>query len=48
MPGLRLTPAQAARLLGLNRRVCHRVIEALVGAEFLRQGARRQHCAPGG
>ena len=37
MPGLRLTPAQAARLLGLNRRVCHRVIEALVGAEFLRR-----------
>jgi DNA-binding IclR family transcriptional regulator len=37
MPGLRLTPAQAARLLGLNRRVCHRVIETLVGAEFLRR-----------
>lgn len=37
MPGLRLTPPQAARLLGLNRRVSQRVIEALVSTEFLRR-----------
>ncbi|MEO8076591.1 MAG: hypothetical protein ABI818_09705 [Acidobacteriota bacterium] len=36
MPGLRLTPAQAARLLGLAPRTCQRVIQALVRAEFLR------------
>jgi hypothetical protein len=37
MPGLRLTPAQAARLLGLDHAACQRVINALVGAAFLRQ-----------
>lgn len=37
MPGLRLTPAQASRLLGLDQPACHRVINALVGAEFLRR-----------
>jgi len=36
MPGLRLTPAQAARLLGLQPRTCQKVIQALVRAEFLR------------
>ena len=35
MPGLRLTPAQAARLLGLDPPACQRVIDALVRAEFL-------------
>ncbi len=37
MPGLRLTPAQAARLLGLDQPACQRVIDALVGADFLRR-----------
>ena len=37
MPGLRLTPAQAARLLGLQPRTCEQVVEALVRAEFLRR-----------
>ncbi len=37
MPGLRLTPAQAARLLGLDQPACQRVINTLVGMEFLRQ-----------
>jgi DNA-binding MarR family transcriptional regulator len=37
MPGLRLTPAQAARLLGLDQPACQRVIDALVRAEFLRR-----------
>ena len=37
MPGLRLTPAQAARLLGLDQSACQRVIDALVRAEFLRR-----------
>jgi hypothetical protein len=36
MPGLRLTPAQASRLLGLDNRSCQRVIRALVNSEFLR------------
>jgi hypothetical protein len=36
MPGLRLTPAQAARLLGLDHRSCERVINVLVRSAFLR------------
>ena len=36
MPGLRLTPAQATRLWGLEREVCHAVINALIDASFLR------------
>jgi hypothetical protein len=36
MPGLRLTPAQAGRLLGLDPQACQRVITELVGAAFLR------------
>jgi hypothetical protein len=36
MPGLRLTPAQATRLWGLERETCHEVIETLVAAAFLR------------
>jgi hypothetical protein len=39
MPGLRLTPAQAARLLGLDPLSCQRVINALVGADFLKRTA---------
>ena len=36
MPGLRLTPAQATRLWGLEHEVCHAVIASLVAAAFLR------------
>lgn len=36
MPGLRLTPAQASRLLGLDSGSCQRVINALVNSAFLR------------
>jgi hypothetical protein len=36
MPGLRLTPAQAGRLLGLDAPSCQRVITALVQSAFLR------------
>jgi hypothetical protein len=36
MPGLRLTPAQAMRLWGLEREACHAVIEKLVARAFLR------------
>jgi len=36
MPGLRLTPAQATRLWGIEHDVCREVIDALVAAEFLR------------
>ncbi len=36
MPGLRLTPAQATRLWGLERDTCYQVIDKLVAAAFLR------------
>jgi hypothetical protein len=36
MPGLRLTPAQATRLWGLDDHVCRAVIDRLVEASFLR------------
>jgi len=36
MPGLRLTPAQATRLWGLEDERCREVIDALVAAEYLR------------
>ena len=36
MPGLRLTLAQATRLWGLEPAACGRVIDALIGCEFLR------------
>ena len=36
MPGLRLTPAQATRLWGLENETCREVIERLVAAAFLR------------
>jgi hypothetical protein len=36
MPGLRLTPAQASRLLGLQPPTCVKVLNALVSAAFLR------------
>jgi hypothetical protein len=36
MPDLRLTPAQAARLWGMDDASCDRVIATLVRAAFLR------------
>jgi len=36
MPGLRLTPAQATRLWGLEDGACREVIDTLVAADFLR------------
>jgi hypothetical protein len=36
MPGLRLTPAQATRLWGLERDTCRAIIDRLVAAEFLK------------
>ena len=36
MPGLRLTPAQATRLWGLERDTCAAVIDRLVAMAFLR------------
>ena len=39
MPGLRLTVLQASRLWGLDEESCRRVIDALVGASFLRWSA---------
>lgn len=37
MPGLRLTPAQAQRLWGVDAPAARSVIEALLDAKFLRQ-----------
>jgi len=36
MPGLRLTPAQATRLWGLEQHVCRQVIDSLIAAAYLR------------
>jgi len=36
MPGLRLTPAQATRLWGLEVDTCRAVIDSLVASDFLR------------
>jgi hypothetical protein len=36
MPGLRLTPAQATRLWGLELDACQAVIDELVATAFLR------------
>lgn len=36
MPGLQLTPAQAARLWGLDMQACRHVINTLVESSFLR------------
>ena len=36
MPGLRLTPAQATRLWGLDCEACRTVINALIASSFLR------------
>jgi hypothetical protein len=36
MPGLRLTPAQATRLWGMEHDACRQVIDVLVAAEYLR------------
>jgi DNA-binding IclR family transcriptional regulator len=35
MPGLRLTPAQAARFMSLDRSMCAELLEALVQSGFL-------------
>jgi hypothetical protein len=37
MPGLRLTPAQASRLLGLEQEICQAALDALIEAAFLRR-----------
>jgi hypothetical protein len=37
MPGLRLTPAQAQRLWGLERAICDELLGALVDSKFLSQ-----------
>jgi DNA-binding IclR family transcriptional regulator len=35
MPGMRLTAAQAWRLLGIKPALCQRILRALVNAQFL-------------
>jgi hypothetical protein len=47
MPGLRLTPQQAARLWGLEPSACDAVLDHLVAVSFLRWSAGavvRQAC----
>ena len=39
MPGLRLTPEQAARLWGLDAGSCNQVLRSLVSSSFLRWSA---------
>jgi hypothetical protein len=39
MPGLRLTPKQAARLWGLEPAACDEVLERLIESSFLRWSA---------
>ena len=39
MPGLRLTPEQAARLWALEPRACREVLTKLVASSFLRWSA---------
>ena len=46
MPGLQLTPDQAARLLGLDRVACEQVLERLVATSFLRWSDGRVMRAP--
>jgi hypothetical protein len=36
MPGLQLTEDQAARLWGVEKAACRRIVEMLVDADFLR------------
>ena len=36
MPGLRLTPEQAARLWGLDPAACNEILQRLVATSFLR------------
>ena len=36
MPGLRLTPQQAARLWHMDTTLCRQIIDVLVGSAFLR------------
>jgi hypothetical protein len=35
VPGLRLTPKQVERLCGIERLMCHAVLDALVASQFL-------------
>jgi hypothetical protein len=39
MPGLKLTPAQARRLWGLDMSECEQLLDVLVGSRFLKRSA---------
>jgi DNA-binding IclR family transcriptional regulator len=47
MPGLCLSLAQAARLLGLDRPICNDVLHALVREGFLRETSRGDYVLAG-
>jgi hypothetical protein len=44
MPGLRLTPAQAARLMGLDASICETVLLRLSSEGFLKRTAKGTYC----
>jgi DNA-binding IclR family transcriptional regulator len=44
MHGLRLSPAQACRLFGLEPATCTRVLESLSSKGFLKKDARGRYC----
>lgn len=48
MPGLRLTPTQAARLWGLNQPSAHALLERLAETGFLARTADGQYSRPRG
>ena len=44
MPGLRLTPAQAARLWALDRPTSERILDSLASIGFLARTSRGAYC----
>ena len=46
MPTLRLTTAQAMRLWDLDRPICQKVLDTLVGVHLLRIDAGGVYCRP--
>ncbi|MGE0460808.1 MAG: hypothetical protein AB7Q16_05525 [Vicinamibacterales bacterium] len=48
MPGLRLTASQAARLFGVDARVCEGMLRALVDAGHLVRGGDGRFSRPSG
>ena len=47
MPGLRLTPRQAARLWAMDAVHCQAILDALVASGCLRRSPRGEYCLAG-